>query len=90
MTTPEPELMISDEMAEKLGIADGQRISADTEGGKAILVARRTGKVTANTVGATIHFPAVRKLFPWKLDEGSGEIRLSPVSVKISAESEKS
>ena len=90
VTTPEPELMISDEMAEEAGIAEGQRVSVESDGGKALLIARRTGKVEANTVGATIHFPAVRKLFPWKLDESSGEMRLSPVSVKISGESEKS
>jgi len=38
---------------------------------------------------ATIHFPAVRKLFPWKLNERTGEIMLGPVPVRLGRQSGK-
>ena len=49
-----------------------------------------TGKLEGKTVAATIHFPSVRKLFPWKMDERHGEISLAPVAVTLGRQSEKS
>jgi len=90
VTCPEPELMVSKLLAEEMGLRDGEMLKVASEGGEAVLAARPTGKLTGKTVAATIHFPSVRKLFPWKLDERHGEISLAPVAVTLGRQSEKS
>ena len=90
VTCPEPEVMISKEFAEELGVLDGDTVKVASEGGEAALTARPTGKLEGKTVAATIHFPSVRKLFPWKIDERHGEISLAPVAVTVERQSEKS
>jgi anaerobic selenocysteine-containing dehydrogenase len=90
VTCPEPELMVSLKIAEELSLRDGDRLKVSSEGGEAVLTARTTGKLEGKTVAATIHFPSVRKLFPWKLDERHGEISLAPVAVTLGRQSEKS
>ncbi len=89
-TCPKPVLMISNSLAEELNIEDGGSVKVASDGGETVLTARKTGKLEGNIVGATIHFPEVRKLFPWKLDERNGEVVLGPVPVTIGAHSEKS
>jgi hypothetical protein len=55
-----------------------------------VLPVEATEKLQGGTVAATIHFPSVRKLFPWKLDERRGEVLLAPVPVNLDSQSEKS
>jgi anaerobic selenocysteine-containing dehydrogenase len=90
MTCAEPRLMLSNELAEEMKLRDGDCATVTTEGGEAVLAVARTGKLKGNVVGATVHFPAVRKLFPWKLNERYGEISLAPVPAHLSRQSEKS
>jgi anaerobic selenocysteine-containing dehydrogenase len=90
VTCPEPELMVSLQIAEKMNLRDGDLLRITSEGGEAVLPARKTGKLEGKTIAATIHFPSVRKLFPWKLDERHGEISLAPVAVTLGRQSEKS
>ncbi len=89
ITCPEPELMVSRQIAEEMNISDGDLLKVVSEGGEAVLAARPTGKLEGKTVAATIHFPSVRKLFPWKLNERHGEISLAPVAVTLGRQSEK-
>ncbi|MBN1163759.1 MAG: molybdopterin-dependent oxidoreductase [Candidatus Krumholzibacteriota bacterium] len=89
ITCPEPELMISEKIAAEMNISGGDRIKVTSEGGELEITARVTGRLPDKVVAATIHFPAVRKLFPWKLDEGHGEMILAPVPVNIDAQGEK-
>ena len=86
VTSPEPLLMVGEELADEAGIVDGESVSVVSETGTATLTARRTDKLGGKTVAATIHFPVVRKLFPWKLDENSGEIFIAPISVRLERE----
>ncbi len=90
ITCPEPELMVSRQVAEEMNLRDGDLLKVVSEGGEAMLPARPTGKLEGKTVAATIHFPSVRKLFPWKLNERHGEISLAPVAVILGRQSEKS
>lgn len=90
VTCPEPELMVSMQIAEDMNLRDGDPVKVASEGGEAVLTARTTGKLEGKMVAATIHFPSVRKLFPWKLDERHGEISLAPVAVTLDRQSEKS
>jgi anaerobic selenocysteine-containing dehydrogenase len=90
VTSPEPLLYLSKDFAGELGLSDGDTVSVTSEGGEAVLAVKSTSRLEDKMVGATIHFPAVRKLFPWKLDERSGEIRLAPVGVRLGRQSEKS
>ena len=89
VTCPEPALMVSRELAEKRKLGDGDSVTVSSEGGEETLKIKVTGKLTGNVVGATIHFPAVRRLFPWKLDPERGEIVLGPVPVTVGGRSEK-
>ena len=88
VTCPDATLFVSEEIAAKLKLKQGDRAEVSTAGAEIVLPVEITKKLPANTVGATIHFPAVRKLFPWKLDR-DGEIVLGPVPVKLSRQSEK-
>jgi len=90
VTCPEPELMVSMQIAEEMNLRDGDILKIASEGGEAVMAARITGKLEGKTIAATIHFPSVRKLFPWKLDERHGEISLAPVAVTLGRQSEKS
>ena len=83
LSSPEPVLMISEELAGALGLDDGDRATVTSSAGQAALKIQKTDKLSRRVVGATIHFPAVRKLFPWKLDEKTGEICLAPIQVKV-------
>lgn len=89
VTVPVPVLVVSRELAEERNLVNGDRVTVSSEGGEASLAVKVSGKVKGNVVGATIHFPAVRKLFPWKLDPRHGEIVLNPVPVTVSGRSEK-
>jgi predicted molibdopterin-dependent oxidoreductase YjgC len=90
VTCPGPELMVSRQLADEMNLRDGDPVKVASEGGEAVFKARTTGKLEGRTVAATIHFPSVRKLFPWKMDERHGEISLAPVSVTLGRQSEKS
>lgn len=83
LSRPEPVLMISEDLAGSLGLDDGDRATVTSSVGEAVLQVQKTDKLSGRMVGATIHFPAVRKLFPWKLDEKTGEICLAPIQVKV-------
>jgi len=88
ITCPVATLFVSEEIAGKLKLKQGDHVEVSTAGAEIVLPVEITKKLPANAVGATIHFPAVRKLFPWKLDQG-GEIVLGPVPVKLSRQSGK-
>jgi NADH-quinone oxidoreductase subunit G len=88
VTCPEPLLMVSRELAEEKKIADGDRVTVSSEGGEADLKVRVTDRLAGNVVGGTIHFPDVRKLFPWKLDARNNEIVLGPVPVTVTGRGE--
>ncbi len=90
ITCPEPELMVSRQIAEEMNLRGGEMLKVVSKGGEVMLAARPTGKLEGKTVAATIHFPSVRKLFPWRLDERHGEISLAPVAVTLGRQSEKS
>jgi anaerobic selenocysteine-containing dehydrogenase len=90
ITCPEPLLMVPPAIAEELHVGDGDRVKVSTEAGETVLAVKRTGTLEGRTVAATIHFPSVRRLFPWKRDERHGEIELAPVPVAIDRHSEKS
>ena len=90
ITCPEPVLMISKEYAGDLKLAPGDVVEVSSEGGDATLPFEITDKLAGKVVGATIHFPEVRRLFPWKLDGEGGEIRLAPVPVTVKRQGEKS
>jgi TusA-related sulfurtransferase len=79
VTCPEPVLMVSEELARGMKLNNGD-----------ILPVKKTKKLAGKVVGATIHFPSVRKLFPWKLDQKNGEIELSPIPVRLSSQSDVS
>jgi NADH-quinone oxidoreductase subunit G len=81
--SPEPVLMISESLAGSLGLDDGDTATVTSSAGEAEMKVRKTDKLSERVVGATIHFPAVRRLFPWKLDEKTGEICLAPIAVKV-------
>lgn len=83
VTSHEPVLMIGEELAAEMGVGDGETVTVVSDSGQAALQVQKTNKLEGKTVAATIHFPAVRKLFPWKLDENSGEIYLAPISVRL-------
>jgi formate dehydrogenase major subunit len=86
VTSPEPVLMIGEELAAEMGVRDGETVTVVSETSQAELTVQKTNKLEGKTVAATIHFPAVRKLFPWKLDENTGEIYLTPISVRLERE----
>lgn len=90
ITCPKPRLMMSNKLADDMKLKNGEIVTVSSDGGEAALPVERTGRLEGNTVGATIHFPSVRRLFPWKLDERHGEIVLAPVPVSLSAQGEKS
>lgn len=90
ITCGEPTLMVSDEVAAELKVGEGDRVKVATEAGETVLAVRRTDTLTGRTVAATIHFPSVRRLFPWKRGERHGEIELAPVPVTLGRLSEKS
>ncbi len=88
ITCPVATLFVPEEIAGKLKLKQGDHVEVSTAGAEIVLPVEITKKLPANAVGATIHFPAVRKLFPWKLDQ-SGEIVLGPVPVKLNRQSGK-
>lgn len=83
ITCPDAKLMVSKAVATKLGISKDGRIDISTSGGEIVLAAEATDRLPENIVAATIHFPSVRKLFPWRLST-SGEIVLGPVAARLS------
>jgi len=86
VTSHEPVLMIGEELAAEIGVGDGETVTVVSDAGRAALRVQKTNRLEGKTVAATIHFPAVRKLFPWKLDENTGEIYLVPISVRLERE----
>jgi predicted molibdopterin-dependent oxidoreductase YjgC len=90
MTAPEPELRISRELARELKLDDGDIVTVTSDGGEAALKVKTTKRLKGKVVAATIHFPSVRRLFPWKLDDRYGEISLAPIPVTISGPGGKS
>ncbi len=89
ITVPEPELRISKELAQELKLKDGDTVTVTSDGGEATLTVKTTKRLKGKVAAATIHFPSVRKLFPWKLDDRYGEISLAPIPVAISGPSKK-
>jgi anaerobic selenocysteine-containing dehydrogenase len=88
ITCPDAVLMISEEMAAKYKFKSGDRADVSTAGAEIVLPVRVTKKLEGAVAAATIHFPAVRKLFPLKLDDGGG-IVLGPVPVRLGRQSGK-
>jgi len=87
ITCPDATLMISEELAAKRKLKRGDRVDVSTAGGEIVLPVEVTKKLAGSVAAATIHFPAVRKLFPLKLD-AHGEIVLGPVPVGLSRQRE--
>lgn len=88
ITCPDAALMVSEELAAGLRIKRGDRAEVSTAAADIVLPVEITRKLSGAVAAATIHFPAVRKLFPLKLDAG-GEIVLGPVPVRLSRQSGK-
>ncbi|MDD4857120.1 MAG: molybdopterin dinucleotide binding domain-containing protein [Candidatus Krumholzibacteria bacterium] len=88
ITCPDAMLMISEEIAARYRLKDGDRADVSTAGAEIVLPVRVTKKLEGAVAAATIHFPAVRKLFPLKLDAAGG-IVLGPVPVRLSRQSGK-
>lgn len=89
-TSPEPVIVIPNEMAEALNISEGEAVVVKTEGGSGIFGVKASGKMRNGTIGIYIHYPEARMLFPWKLDSDAGELTLMPVGAEISREEKKS
>jgi len=83
ITCPDAVLMVSEEIAAGLRLSKGDRVDVSTAGGEIVLPVEITKRLAGKIVAATIHFPAVRKLFPWRLS-AAGEIVLGPVAAKLS------
>ncbi|MBN2185685.1 MAG: molybdopterin-dependent oxidoreductase [Candidatus Krumholzibacteriota bacterium] len=90
VTCPEPQLFISREIASSLELTGGDRVKVSSGGGEEIFKATVSKKLSGNTAAASIHFPSVRKLFPWSLDEKTECVMLAPVPVNLERQSEKS
>jgi anaerobic selenocysteine-containing dehydrogenase len=88
ITCPDATLMISEELAKKHRFKNGDRADVSTAGGEIVLSVGITKRLSGAIAGATIHFPAVRKLFPLKFD-ADGEVVLGPVPAKLSRQSGK-
>jgi anaerobic selenocysteine-containing dehydrogenase len=88
ITCPAASLMVSEELASRLRLKRGDRVDVSTAGAEIVLPAEITKKLSGPVAAATIHFPAVRKLFPLKLD-AAGEIVLGPVPVRLNRQSGK-
>lgn len=88
ITCPDATLMVSEETARSLKLERGDRVDVSTAGAEIVLPVDITKRLSGKTAAATIHFPAVRKLFPWKLD-AKGEIVLGPVAARLHRQSEK-
>ncbi len=86
ITCPDAVLMVSGELAARLRLSKGDRVDVSTAGGEIVLPVEITGRLAGKVAAATIHFPAVRKLFPWRLS-GAGEAVLGPVAAKLSRQS---
>jgi predicted molibdopterin-dependent oxidoreductase YjgC len=86
VTSPGPMLMVSKDLADDMGLRDGDTVTIASAAGETPLTVKRTDKLSGKTLGASIHFPTVRKLFPWKLDERTGEICLAPIAVRLGRE----
>jgi anaerobic selenocysteine-containing dehydrogenase len=86
ITCPDAALMVSEELAEGLRLAKGDRVDVSTAGGEIVLAVEVTKRLSGKVAAATIHFPAVRKLFPWRLS-AAGEIVLGPTAAKLSRQS---
>ncbi len=89
MNCSRPELMVSPEFAVEVKLGEGDIATVKSDGGEAALAVKLTRKLKGNVVGATIHFPSVRKLFPWKLDKRHGEISVAPIPVHIGRQGKK-
>jgi len=89
ITCPEPELMVSNELADSLKIKDGEFVSVTTSVDEVELKAKVTGKLKGKVAAATIHFPSVRRLFPWNFDSSAKEVVLAPVPVKLERKEKK-
>ncbi|MBD3178108.1 MAG: molybdopterin-dependent oxidoreductase [Candidatus Latescibacteria bacterium] len=89
-TSPEPVLVIPAGLARELGISEGEKAVARTEGGSSSFKVKISDRIREGTVGVYIHYPTARKLFPWKLNSERGELELMPVGVTVSAEEKKS
>jgi anaerobic selenocysteine-containing dehydrogenase len=83
VTRPGPLLMISEELAGEMELRNGDTVTVSSDVAETALPIQKTDKLSGKTLGATIHFPAVRKLFPWKLDEKTGEICIAPIAVRL-------
>jgi predicted molibdopterin-dependent oxidoreductase YjgC len=90
VTCPRPELFLSPGLAGEMNLTNGESITITVDGSEITLPARCSERLEGTVVAATIHFPEVRKLFPWKLGERTGEIELAPIPVTLSRQSEKS
>ncbi|MBN2070832.1 MAG: molybdopterin-dependent oxidoreductase [Candidatus Krumholzibacteriota bacterium] len=90
VTSPGPKLLVSKEAAAELGLAGGEKVKVSSDGGEEVFKTEVTERLRGKTVAASIHFPSVRKLFPWKLDEKSECVILAPVPVNLERQSEKS
>ena len=87
ITCPEAKLMVSEDLARRLRLASGDHADVSTAGAEIVLPVEITKRLSGKVAAATIHFPAVRKLFPWKLDGRSGEVVVGPVPVRLSRQS---
>ncbi len=88
-TCPDPKLFVSKEIAAEFGLEKGDRVGVAAEQVELVLPVVVTGKLAGRTVAATIHFPAVRKLFPWRLNGRNGDVVLGPIAVRLTRQSEK-
>jgi NADH-quinone oxidoreductase subunit G len=87
-TVPDPKLLVSKQVASDLRLDKGDRVGVSVEQVQLVLPVVVTDKLVGRTVAATIHFPAVRKLFPWRLNGRNGEIVLGPIAVRLTRQSE--
>jgi NADH-quinone oxidoreductase subunit G len=82
ITCPEATLWVSEELAAEHRLASGDRADVSTAGSEIVLPVEVTKKLSGKVAAATIHFPAVRKLFPFRID-ARGEIVLGPVPIRL-------
>ncbi len=90
VTCPEPHLFVSREIASSNELAEGDRVKVSSDGGEEIFKVSVSRNLSGNIAAASIHFPSVRRLFPWNLDDKAECVLLAPVPVNLERQNEKS
>jgi len=79
----EPVFEIHPSAAEKLNIKEGQKITVESQAGRAKLPVLFSERMQEDMVAACYHWSDVRRIFPLDLAKGTGEISNEPIPVQV-------